>query len=46
LLNADRQSIARAGLGWAPPVFTSKPVGRRWCLRSMPDLVNFVEEGT
>jgi hypothetical protein len=46
LLNADRQSITRAGSGWAPPVFTIKPAGRRWCLRSMPELVNFVEEGT
>jgi len=46
LLNADRHSIASAGLGWEPPVFTSGPTGQRWSLRSMPELARFVETKT
>lgn len=45
LLNADSKSIFHAGRGWKPPVFTSGLAGRRWCIRSMPDLVRFVEAG-
>jgi hypothetical protein len=45
LLNADGKSIFHAGRGWKPPVFTSGSAGRRWCIRSMPDLVRFVEAG-
>lgn len=43
VLNADRHSIFHAGRGWTPPVFSS--FGHPWRLRSMPELINFVEAG-
>jgi hypothetical protein len=42
LLNADSESIKHAGNGWEPPSFTYGASGRRWSLRSMPRLVDFV----
>jgi Animal haem peroxidase len=43
LLKADSQSIANAGRRWEPPVFTARPAGQRWCLRSMANLTRFIE---
>jgi hypothetical protein len=42
LLNTDADSIVHAGKDWTPPVFSYGSGGRRWSLRSMARLADFV----